>query len=395
MASDYSPLIPGTERIMGLTIHYNVSVPKNWTRSKILDGLGAVHDYAVELGFREVTPVAEFQGNECDFRWIREQGLEKEDRYFWSKIQAQRHVESPWKPGQSDGQAPNRMFVFNVWPTYGSEEMNIGVCSYPRMEIKPEKELTYMAWSYVNKEQAKVLKAFLKRWNLRKLPHRKNGRWRDNPVRKCYFDIHGWVRADIVGGQYQSHRKGYAANFGRVAFRDQQEGSLEFKYQGTVEEAEKCFANPLFQQDCRDMAYGKEHVIPAAFGEWGSFCKTQYANDPKCGGWNNFAFAHLGVIAVLDKMKELGFVVKVSDEGGYWEKRDLGELAKEIQQWDAMIAGLGGMLKDMTPDGMALETAMDKRSDFERLEMFAHQDPKLGDMLKKIRSSLPTLVDEV
>ena len=36
---------------------------------------------------------------------------------------------------------------------------------------------------------------------------------------------------------------------------------------------------------------------------WSSFCKTQYASDPKCGGVTNFLRCHLTVIALLDRAK--------------------------------------------------------------------------------------------
>ena len=79
---------------------------------------------------------------------------------------------------------------------------------------------------------------------------------------------------------------------------------------------------------------------------WSSFCKTQYANDPKCGGLPNFLRCHLTVIAMLDAAKELGFGVGVTDEGDFWEKRDVKALAAEIGNWDKMIAGFFGAMKD-------------------------------------------------
>jgi hypothetical protein len=110
---------------------------------------------------------------------------------------------------------------------------------------------------------------------------------------------------------------------------------------------------------------------------WRSFCKTQYANDPACGGLPNFLRCHLTVVAMLDAAKELGFGVEVSDEGDFWEKRDVKALAAEVGNWDKMIAGFFGAFKDATAGtGFAVESAMSGRTDFEKLEAAAAGDPK-------------------
>ena len=112
----------------------------------------------------------------------------------------------------------------------------------------------------------------------------------------------------------------------------------------------------------------KQHRLAVSDGKWSwhSFCKTQYANSPDCGGVGNFLRCHLSVVAMLDAAKKLGFDVTVNDEGGYWEKRDLQALVKEIGQWDQFIAAFGGALKDAT--SMTLEAPILTRKDFEKLE---------------------------
>ena len=52
---------------------------------------------------------------------------------------------------------------------------------------------------------------------------------------------------------------------------------------------------------------------------WSSFCKTQYATSPECGGLKNFLKCHLAVITLLDHAKLGGLVTDVHDEGEYWE----------------------------------------------------------------------------
>src|SRR6185312_2638039 len=72
---------------------------------------------------------------------------------------------------------------------------------------------------------------------------------------------------------------------------------------------------------------------------WGSFCKTQYASNAKYGGIENFLRCHLVMIRLLDCAKELGILKEVSDEGDFWEKRDMQALAKGLGDWNAMTAG--------------------------------------------------------
>ena len=99
---------------------------------------------------------------------------------------------------------------------------------------------------------------------------------------------------------------------------------------------------------------------------WGSFCKTQYASNQECGGVANVLRCHLAVVKMLDHAQELGILESVSDEGGYWEKRDIQALAREVGQWNEAIAGLAGQLKDWF--GEDVISAIGKFPDFEHLE---------------------------
>ena len=72
---------------------------------------------------------------------------------------------------------------------------------------------------------------------------------------------------------------------------------------------------------------------------------------------------------MLDKAKELGCLERLSDEGGFWEKRDLQALVKEIGSWNEMIAAFGGKLKDLLGDGpLGLQSAISEYPNVERLE---------------------------
>ncbi len=100
---------------------------------------------------------------------------------------------------------------------------------------------------------------------------------------------------------------------------------------------------------------------------WSSFCKTQYASEPQCGGVKNFLQCHLAVIALLDQARQFGCLDEVSDEGHFWEKRDVEALVNEIGSWNEMIAAFGGKLKDVVGDGLEMPIA--EYSNFEQLEL--------------------------
>lgn len=132
---------------------------------------------------------------------------------------------------------------------------------------------------------------------------------------------------------------------------------------------------------------GKQHRLTVGDGawHWHSFCKTQYSNSPECGGLENFLRCHLSVVAMLDAAKKLGFAVECNDEGGYWEKRDVQDLVKEIGQWDAFIAAFGGALKDATEStGLTIEAPITERKDFEKLEAEGQSllPPGLGNVVQ-------------
>ncbi|MCY2926150.1 MAG: hypothetical protein NT031_12050, partial [Planctomycetota bacterium] len=238
-------------------------------------------------------------------------------------------------------------------------------------------------------ESRKVMRAFLARWALRKLPASKNDggrRYRlGGTAREICRVAGGLGQATIQRGRYLSHRRGYAGEFGLVELRDRMVYGLLFRYRGSAEEALRVFASPEFQADLTGMISGRPYVTPAAGGIWSSFCKTQYANDPRCGGWNNFARAHLGVLAVLEHLQGLGFRARIRDEGGFWEKRDVAALGKALGESDVAIAGMIGALKEQAREsGMTAQSAMDGRGDFEHLEAKAQEGP-VGRIVSQLR----------
>lgn len=117
---------------------------------------------------------------------------------------------------------------------------------------------------------------------------------------------------------------------------------------------------------------------------WHSFCKTQYASDPTCGGVPNFVKCHLFVVSVLDLAKEAGILKEVSDEGDYWTKRDADALAEEVGTWNGMIAAFGGALKDAM--GGATSSPIFDRPDFEHLEFKGLKDENVRKVAEAVRS---------
>jgi len=89
---------------------------------------------------------------------------------------------------------------------------------------------------------------------------------------------------------------------------------------------------------------GKTYPTRLGGWRWGSFCKTQYASNI---GVRHFLHCHNLVCVLLDAAKELGFRVDVDDEGKFYQNRNFDVLAKEVGQWNAMIAGFAGKLRDV------------------------------------------------
>jgi hypothetical protein len=118
----------------------------------------------------------------------------------------------------------------------------------------------------------------------------------------------------------------------------------------------------------RDAITGRGHKVDTGLKGWcwSSFCKTEYASGAQYGGVENFLRCHLAVIRMLDHAKELGILGSVSDEGDFWEKRDVAALAREVGDWNEQIAGLVGKMKDLL--GGDITAPITNFPDFEHLE---------------------------
>lgn len=102
---------------------------------------------------------------------------------------------------------------------------------------------------------------------------------------------------------------------------------------------------------------------------WHSFCKTQYAGNPKLGGEANFLKAHLSLIELLDQIHAAGVKVRIRDDSRYAKHRDVDRLLRSVRDWDAVVATIVGRLGDVLGDKVGPVFAPIKaRPDFEHLE---------------------------
>ena len=69
------------------------------------------------------------------------------------------------------------------------------------------------------------------------------------------------------------------------------------------------------------------------------------------------------MIKILDVCKALDILKEVSDEGEYWESRDVKKLAKEINASTAMIESLSKALKSKWNKGVII-SAIDKSKNY-------------------------------
>jgi hypothetical protein len=145
---------------------------------------------------------------------------------------------------------------------------------------------------------------------------------------------------------------------------------------------------------------------------WRSFCKTQYASDPSCGGIPNFLRCHISVITLLDRIAKIpGVKTTVEDEGRFgshlwcpdWREADAegrkrvyrrhkglynpAALAKEVGEWNQFIAGFAGALSDaLAGSGMTLEAPIKEFADFERLEFRGRNQKHLAPFLQAMKA---------
>ncbi len=100
---------------------------------------------------------------------------------------------------------------------------------------------------------------------------------------------------------------------------------------------EFCLLNLWAGEGCEGTAIilGKYPDAPNIY-QGNSFTKTQYATE--------FIKCHLSIIKVLDYCDELGILKEVSDEGDFWETRNLNSLGASLAEYDKLINSIGNKL---------------------------------------------------
>ncbi len=102
---------------------------------------------------------------------------------------------------------------------------------------------------------------------------------------------------------------------------------------------------------------------------WHSFCKTQYAGNPKLGGEANFLKAHLTLIELLDQIEATGIKVRIRDDSRYAKHRNVDRLLANLREWNAIVANIVGNISDaIGSESGTLIAPITERPDFEHLE---------------------------
>lgn len=127
---------------------------------------------------------------------------------------------------------------------------------------------------------------------------------------------------------------------------------------------------------------GRERPTGLAAWHWSSFCKTQYASDPRLGGVVHFLRCHLSVIAVLDEARRLGCLTEVDDDGGFWQERKVASLAEQVGRSNEWVAALTGSLNDAAGSGVT--APITEYPNFERLEHAGQQQSPEAKLLGRL-----------
>lgn len=116
------------------------------------------------------------------------------------------------------------------------------------------------------------------------------------------------------------------------------------------------------------------------------FSKTQYAS---LHGWEHFQRCHCAVVDLLAAGQTPALRVKISDEGGYWPRRSLGSLRRNLDQMNGLVAAAAGALKDgcESADGESgVQSPIFAHKHFERLE--AEGAARVAPALEKLRAAI-------
>jgi len=352
-----------TETIMGLTIHYSFE-SRARSEAKARQLVEKMRQICMDLAFSKVCDVQEFRGNDCDYNNPKYQGHEATR---WLLIQASQSVTLPWTKSRGENQT--------------------GEC---HVDVAPSHIIACNVWGLDGSEPMNV--------GLCRYP--REIEWEYDPEDDARFRSHDTSWHGFRGFGFDSRkwrrycdRKGY------------QYGSRE-----------------RFTEHWKETRKVKTGLGSKWY--WSSFCKTQYASDPACGGIPNFLRAHISTITALERIAELPtLTVSIDDEGDYgrnyscpdWAEADAegrervyqwfeghhdpAKLADTVGEWNQMGAAFFGAMNDAlkaSDSELGLESPISQFSNFERLEHFGRMnanDNRLGPFLKAMGSLAAKVAD--
>lgn len=331
---------------MGLTIHYgftlhtkSVETVKSLLEKLRQKGLDLPYEH-VDNKITHLTPEICAKGLEYyrGKRGVQHQPKWKQ-KIFGLLLDCGTYVNLPWHKKRSGSVHvdPSEAFVFQTCPGPGSEWASFGFARYP-LEVeaiyKPEDDDRF---TITRKEGGRTS------WE---------------------FDYSKWCR------HVERVRR-------RKPLEERSNGPFSFQYRDET----------------------KRNVRTGLGGCWrfSSFCKTQYASDPKCGGIGNFVRCHLSLIRMLEYAQELGIQVDIDDEGHFgpahysddWREaraagreptyvdhpatHNIKELVQQVGDYNQLIAGMAGLMRDAAgARGMEMESPIFQFPNYEHLEADFH-----------------------
>jgi hypothetical protein len=123
---------------MGLTIHYQLATAGDEAHSRKL--VQQLRQAALDLPLQRVGDVAEFRGDECNWKQ-----RVKDDPHRWLLIQARTQIALPVELSEKRrgitremDVLPQHVIAFETEPGDGCEPANFGLCHFPREVSHPE-----------------------------------------------------------------------------------------------------------------------------------------------------------------------------------------------------------------------------------------------------------------
>ena len=104
------------------------------------------------------------------------------------------------------------------------------------------------------------------------------------------------------------------------------------------------------------------------------------------------AGCHRAVVDLLADWRTLGVRVEISDEGDYWPRRSVANLRRNVEEMNALVAGMAGALKDAEDvgEGSGVQSPIFRHRDFERLE--AEGEARAGKVIRQARGKISRLL---